>query len=180
MARRRCAVPGRGRVGIRRVRDGVQPSPPAGSVASWVVMTVAHARDRPDPSGRVTFDRERSLLGSRVRPTFSGAFAARAANGGIGSTATLGWLTVAFLTVAYVGALGQPGDGRVRTFGLASVALYILPEIVFLVLAPVVSADLASGRAGYTTGSASVSSLDGVAAMWCQLAQTTFYLPAGA
>ena len=47
------------------------------------------------------------------------------------------------MTLAYVGALGQPGDGRVRTFGLASVALYILPEIVFLVLAPVVSADLA-------------------------------------
>lgn len=114
----------------------------------WVVMTVAHARDRPDPSGRVTFDRERSLLVSRVRPTFSGAFAARAANAGIGSTATLGWLAVAFLTLAYVGALGQPGDGRVRTFGLASVALYILPEIVFLVLAPVVSADLASDWQG--------------------------------
>ena len=33
-------------------------------------------------------------------------------------------------------------------FGLASVALYILREIVFVVLAPVVSADLASDWQG--------------------------------
>ena len=65
-------------------------------------------------------------------------------------------------------------------FGLASVALYVIPAIVFLVPASLVSAELASGWKGgvYNWVSEGISPAMGFAAVWCQFAQTTFYYPA--
>jgi hypothetical protein len=65
-------------------------------------------------------------------------------------------------------------------FGLASVALYVIPAIVFLVPASLVSAELASGWPGgvYNWVSAGISPAMGFGAVWCQFAQTTFYHPA--
>jgi amino acid transporter len=65
-------------------------------------------------------------------------------------------------------------------FGLASVALYVIPAVVFLVPASLVSAELASGWKGgvYNWVSEGISPAMGFAAVWCQFAQTTFYYPA--
>ena len=64
--------------------------------------------------------------------------------------------------------------------GLASVTLYVIPAIVFLVPASLVSAELASGWEGgvYNWVSEGISPAMGFAAVWCQFAQTTFYYPA--
>ncbi len=53
---------------------------------------------------------------------------------------------MALLTLGSVGDLGATPATAV--FGLASVALYVLPAIVFLVPAALVSAELASGWKG--------------------------------
>ncbi len=65
-------------------------------------------------------------------------------------------------------------------FGLPSVVLYVIPAIVFLVPAALVSAELASGWPGgvYNWVSEGISPAMGFAAVWCQFAQTTFYYPA--
>jgi amino acid transporter len=65
-------------------------------------------------------------------------------------------------------------------FGLASVVLYVIPAIVFLVPAALVSAELASGWKGgvYNWVSEGISPAMGFAAVWCQFAQTTFFYPA--
>jgi amino acid transporter len=65
-------------------------------------------------------------------------------------------------------------------FGLASVVLYVIPAIVFLVPASLVSAELASGWKGgvYNWVSEGISPAVGFVAVWCQFAQTTFYYPA--
>jgi len=65
-------------------------------------------------------------------------------------------------------------------FGLPSVVLYVIPALVFLVPAALVSAELASGWKGgvYNWVSEGISPAMGFAAVWCQFAQTTFYYPA--
>ena len=65
-------------------------------------------------------------------------------------------------------------------FGLPSVVLYVIPAVVFLVPAALVSAELASGWRGgiYNWVSEGISPAMGFAAVWCQFAQTTFYYPA--
>jgi glutamate:GABA antiporter len=90
----------------------------------------------------------------------------------------LTWLALALLTVGSVGELGSTPAFAV--FGLASIALYVLPAIVFLVPAALVSAELASGWKGgvYKWVSEGISPAMGFAAVWCQFAQTTFYYPA--
>ena len=60
--------------------------------------------------------------------------------------ATLTWFALALLTLGSVGDLGTAPATAV--FGLASVALYVIPAIVFLVPASLVSAELASGGGG--------------------------------
>jgi len=92
--------------------------------------------------------------------------------------ATLTWLALAFLTLGSVGDLGSAP--ALAVFGLASVGLYVLPAIVFLVPASLVSAELASGWQGgvYNWVSEGLSPGMGFAAVWCQFAQTTFYYPA--
>ena len=91
---------------------------------------------------------------------------------------TLTWLALALLTVGSVGDLGSAPTMAV--LGLASVALYIIPAIVFLVPASLVSAELASGWKGgvYNWVSQGISPAMGFGAVWCQFAQTTFYYPA--
>jgi glutamate:GABA antiporter len=60
------------------------------------------------------------------------------------------------------------------------VVIYVLPAIVFLLPASLVSAELASGWPGgvYNWVSEGISPRMGFVAIWCQFAQTTFYYPA--
>src|SRR5947209_19429647 len=108
----------------------------------------------------------------RKRPQ-SGTAARRIAPRG-----TLPWFGMALLTVGSVGDLGSAP--AMAVFGLASVVLYVIPAIVFLVPASLVSAELASGWKGgvYNWVSEGISPAVGFIAVWCQFAQTTFYYPA--
>ena len=85
---------------------------------------------------------------------------------------------MALLTLGSVGDLG--GAPATAVLGLASVVLYVLPAIVFLLPAALVSAELASGWKGgvYNWVSEGISPRMGFVAIWCQFAQTTFYYPA--
>jgi glutamate:GABA antiporter len=85
---------------------------------------------------------------------------------------------MAMLTLGSVGDLGAAP--AMALFGLASVVLYVVPAIVFLVPASLVSAELASGWRGgvYNWVSEGISPKMGFVAVWCQFAQTTFYYPA--
>jgi len=104
--------------------------------------------------------------------------AKRRARAPAGSKATLTWLAMALLTLGSVGDLGATPATAV--LGLASVVLYVLPAIVFLLPASLVSAELASGWKGgvYNWVSEGISPRMGFVAIWCQFAQTTFYYPA--
>ena len=90
----------------------------------------------------------------------------------------LSWFAVALLTLGSVGDLGAAPTFAV--FGLASVVLYVVPAVVFLVPASLVSAELASGWRGgvYNWVTEGLSPRMGLLAVWCQFAQTTFYYPA--
>jgi glutamate:GABA antiporter len=85
---------------------------------------------------------------------------------------------MALLTLGSVGDLGATPATAV--LGLASVVVYVLPAIVFLLPASLVSAELASGWKGgvYNWVSEGISPRMGFVAIWCQFAQTTFYYPA--
>ena len=104
--------------------------------------------------------------------------AKRRARARAGSKATLSWLAMALLTLGSVGDLGATPATAV--LGLASVVVYVLPAIVFLLPASLVSAELASGWKGgvYNWVSEGISPRMGFVAIWCQFAQTTFYYPA--
>ena len=95
-----------------------------------------------------------------------------------GAKATLTWVAMAMLTLGSVGDLGATPATAV--LGLASVVIYVLPAIVFLLPASLVSAELASGWPGgvYNWVSEGISPRMGFVAIWCQFAQTTFYYPA--
>ena len=104
--------------------------------------------------------------------------AKRRARSPAGSKATLTWLAMAMLTLGSVGDLGATPATAV--LGLASVVIFVLPAIVFLLPASLVSAELASGWPGgvYNWVSEGISPRMGFVAIWCQFAQTTFYYPA--
>jgi glutamate:GABA antiporter len=104
--------------------------------------------------------------------------AKRRAGSPAGAKATLTWLAMAMLTLGSVGDLGATPATAV--LGLASVVVYVLPAIVFLLPASLVSAELASGWPGgvYNWVSEGISPRMGFVAIWCQFAQTTFYYPA--
>jgi amino acid transporter len=95
-----------------------------------------------------------------------------------GTKRTLTWVAMALLTLGSVGDLGATPATAV--LGLASVVIYVLPAIVFLLPASLVSAELASGWPGgvYNWVSEGISPRMGFVAIWCQFAQTTFYYPA--
>ncbi len=82
------------------------------------------------------------------------------------------------MTVGSVGYLGSAPATAV--FGLASVFLYVLPAIVFLLPVSLVAAELASGWEGgvYNWVREGLSPQMGLIAVWCQFAQTIFYYPA--
>jgi len=104
--------------------------------------------------------------------------AKRRARSPAGAKATLTWLAMAMLTLGSVGDLGATPATAV--LGFASVVIYVLPAIVFLLPASLVSAELASGWPGgvYNWVSEGISPKMGFVAIWCQFAQTTFYYPA--
>jgi amino acid transporter len=88
------------------------------------------------------------------------------------------WTSLALLTVGSVGYLGSAP--ALSVYGLASVFLYVLPAIVFLLPVSLVAAELASGWPGgvYNWVREGISAPMGLLAVWCQFAQTIFYYPA--
>jgi amino acid transporter len=88
------------------------------------------------------------------------------------------WTALALLTVGSVGNLGSAPP--LAVLGLASVFLYVLPALVFLVPVSLVAAELASGWSGgvYNWVSQGMSAPMGLLAVWCQFAQTIFFYPA--
>src|SRR3984957_1843907 len=90
----------------------------------------------------------------------------------------ISWTTLALLTV---GSVGTPGSAPpLAVLGLASVFLYVLPALVFLVPVSLVAAELASGWPGgvYNWVSEGISAPMGLLAVWCEFAQTIFLYPA--
>jgi amino acid transporter len=88
------------------------------------------------------------------------------------------WQALAILTVASVGSLGSAP--ALAVFGLASVFLYVLPALVFLLPVSLVAAELSSGWPGgvYNWVEEGISAPMGLLAVWCQFAQTIFFYPA--
>jgi glutamate:GABA antiporter len=106
------------------------------------------------------------------RPRRAGRAAHRSPQG------LISWMTLALLTVGSVGNLGSTPAQAV--FGLASVFLYLLPAVVFLLPVTLVAAELASGWSGgvYRWVEAGISAPVGLLAVWCEFAQTIFFYPA--
>ena len=90
----------------------------------------------------------------------------------------ISWTALALLTVGSVGNLGSAS--ALAVVGLASVFLYVLPALVFLVPVSLVAAELASGWPGgvYNWVSQGISAPMGLLAVWCEFAQTIFFYPA--
>jgi amino acid transporter len=90
----------------------------------------------------------------------------------------ISWTALALLTVASVGNLGSAS--ALAVVGFASVFLYVLPALVFLVPVSLVAAELASGWPGgvYNWVSQGISAPMGLVAVWCEFAQTIFFYPA--
>lgn len=88
------------------------------------------------------------------------------------------WPQLAVLTVASVGSLGSAP--ALAVFGLASVFLYVLPALVFLLPVSLVAAELSSGWPGgvYNWVADGISPPMGLLAVWCEFAQTIFFYPA--
>src|SRR5579862_6180071 len=90
----------------------------------------------------------------------------------------ISWQALTLMTVGSVGYLGSAP--ALSVFGLASVFLYVLPALVFLVPVSLVAAELASGWPGgvYNWVDEGISAPMGLLAVWCEFAQTIFYYPA--
>ena len=90
----------------------------------------------------------------------------------------ISWVALAFITVGSVGNLGSTPP--LAVLGLASVSLYIVPAILFLVPVSLVAAELASGWPGgvYNWVEQGISAPMGLLAVWCEFAQTIFFYPA--
>jgi len=88
------------------------------------------------------------------------------------------WPALAMMTVGSVGYLGSAP--ALAVFGLASVFLYVLPALVFLLPVSLVAAELASGWQGgvFNWVREGISAPMGLLAVWCEFAQTIFYYPA--
>ncbi|MDX6598310.1 MAG: glutamate:GABA antiporter [Gaiellales bacterium] len=89
----------------------------------------------------------------------------------------ISWLALAFMTTSSVASLRAAPSMAV--FGLASVFLYIVPAIIFLLPTSLVSAELASGWSGgvYNWVKEGISPQMGFLAVWCQFALTITYYP---
>src|SRR6202045_611634 len=90
----------------------------------------------------------------------------------------ISWTALALLTVGSVGNLGSAS--ALAVVGLASVFLYVLPALVFLVPVSLVAAELAGAWPGgvYNWVSEGISAPMGLLAVWCEFAQTIFLYPA--
>jgi glutamate:GABA antiporter len=88
------------------------------------------------------------------------------------------WVALAFITVGSVGNLGSTPP--LAVLGLASISLYVLPAILFLLPVSLVAAELASGWPGgvYNWVEQGISARMGLLAVWCEFAQTIFFYPA--
>ena len=89
----------------------------------------------------------------------------------------ISWVALALMTTSSVASLRAAPTMAV--YGLASVFLYLVPAIVFLLPTSLVSAELASGWKGgiYNWVSTGISKPMGFLAVWCQFAMTIFYYP---
>ncbi|AEV84915.1 amino acid permease [Actinoplanes sp. SE50] len=89
----------------------------------------------------------------------------------------LSWVALALMTTSSVASL-RPSP-TMAVYGLASIFLYLVPAIVFLLPTALVSAELASGWEGgvYNWVSQGLSKPMGFLAVWCQFAMTIFYYP---
>lgn len=95
-----------------------------------------------------------------------------------GGRGRITWIALAMMTVGSVGYLGSTPATSV--LGLASVFVYVVPALLFLLPVSLVAAELASGWPGgvYNWVEEGVSAPMGLVAVWCQFAQTIFYYPA--
>ncbi|MBV8966716.1 MAG: amino acid permease [Mycobacteriaceae bacterium] len=102
----------------------------------------------------------------------------RPPDAGRASRRMITWQALAMMTVGAVGYLGSAP--ALSVYGLASVFLYVLPALVFLLPVSLVAAELASGWPGgvYNWVREGISAPMGLLAVWCQFAQTIFYYPA--
>lgn len=89
----------------------------------------------------------------------------------------IAWTALALMTTSSVASLRAAPTMAV--YGLASVFLYLLPALVFLLPTSLVSAELASGWEGgvYKWVAKGISKPMGFLAVWCQFAMTIFYYP---
>jgi glutamate:GABA antiporter len=112
-------------------------------------------------------------MGAKVRGTGVGAHRANPQ-----ARKLITWVTLAFITVGSVGNLGSTPP--LAVLGLASVSLYVLPAILFLLPVSLVAAELASGWPGgvYNWVEQGISPPMGLLAVWCEFAQTIFFYPA--
>ncbi len=133
----------------------------------------------------------RRLRVTRVAPDSLGMTSIKARAGATGAPAAaasttvrpspkrtfITWTALAMMITGSVASLRSAPTMAV--FGLASVFLYVLPAIVFLVPTSLVSAELASGWKGgvYNWVSKGLSAPMGLLAIWCQFALTIFYYP---
>jgi glutamate:GABA antiporter len=120
--------------------------------------------------------RPRARLATGDAPHRGRRLVARRANPTAGKLIT--WVALAFITVGSVGNLGSTPP--LAVLGLASVSLYVLPAILFLVPVSLVAAELASGWPGgvYNWVEQGISAPMGLLAVWCEFAQTIFFYPA--
>ncbi|HSR87294.1 MAG TPA: APC family permease [Streptosporangiaceae bacterium] len=88
------------------------------------------------------------------------------------------WVALAVITVGSVGNLGSTPP--LAVLGLASISLYVLPALLFLLPVSLVAAELASGWPGgvYNWVEQGISAPMGLLAVWCEFAQTIFFYPA--
>ncbi|MBG0561473.1 APC family permease [Actinoplanes aureus] len=93
------------------------------------------------------------------------------------AVAYISWVALALMTTSSVASL-RPSP-TMAVYGLASIFLYVVPAIVFLLPTALVSAELASGWEGgvYNWVSQGLSKPMGFLAVWCQFAMTIFYYP---
>jgi amino acid transporter len=93
------------------------------------------------------------------------------------AVAHISWVALALMTTSSVASL-RPSP-TMAVYGLASIFLYVVPALVFLLPTSLVSAELASGWDGgvYNWVSQGLSKPLGFLAVWCQFAMTIFYYP---
>jgi glutamate:GABA antiporter len=118
----------------------------------------------------------RATLATGNASVRGGRFAAHRASPPAGKLIT--WVALAFITVGSVGNLGSTPP--LAVLGLASISLYVVPAVLFLIPVSLVAAELASGWPGgvYNWVEQGISAPMGLLAVWCEFAQTIFFYPA--